>query len=448
MMPDKLLADLANRIDKRNAIVGVIGLGYVGIPVAAVVADTGFQVIGVDVNRDRVDHLSGGTNPLGGKEPGLDELIARMAASGKLRATTDHSALAAADLILICVDTPVGSDHRPQYKSLRAAATAIAPHLKPGALVIVESTTSPGTVRNVVRPLLEAGAKTGWYLGNCPERVMPGRLLQQLRTMLRVVGGESPEVAEVMALFYRTFVNAELDLTDSLTAELVKTAENAYRDVNIAFANELALICERAGGDVWKVRDLVNKAPTRHVLVPGAGVGGHCIPKDSWLLAAPLGEDMERSLLATSRHLNDAMPAHMADLVLDTLAAAGVRAAEARVTVLGFAYLGDSDDTRNSPTAALLPILEQAGCRMAVHDPFVAQYKGDLVEAVTGADCAVIMVSHSEYRTADLGALAKAMRHAVLVDGRNVFSTEALEAAGFHHRLVGAAARPGARVTR
>lgn len=153
---------------------------------------------------------------------------------------------------------------------------------------------------------------------------MPGRLLLHLRTMLRVVGGETPEVAEVMAGFYRAFVDADLDLTDSLTAELVKTAENAYRDVNIAFANELALICERAGGDVWKVRDLVNKAPTRHVLVPGAGVGGHCIPKDSWLLAAPLGEDMDGSLLATSRHLNDSMPAHMADLVLAALAEASI----------------------------------------------------------------------------------------------------------------------------
>src|SRR4029077_552426 len=155
--------------------------------------------------------------------------------------------------------------------------------------------------------------RTGWHLGNCPERVMPGRLLLQLRNMLRVIGADSKELGDVMLRFYRTFVDADLDVTDTLTAELVKTAENAYRDVNIAFANELALICERAGGDVWAVRELVNKAPTRHVLVPGAGVGGHCIPKDSWLLAAPLGEDVSRSLLATSRRINDGMPAHMAD---------------------------------------------------------------------------------------------------------------------------------------
>jgi UDP-N-acetyl-D-mannosaminuronic acid dehydrogenase len=261
--------------------------------------------------------------------------------------------------------------------------------------------------------------------------------------MLRVIGAETPEVAEVMAGFYRAFVDADLDLTDSLTAELVKTAENAYRDVNIAFANELALICELAGGDVWKVRDLVNKAPTRHVLVPGAGVGGHCIPKDSWLLAAPLGEDMDSSLLATSRHLNDSMPSHMADLVLAALAEASISPEGARVAVLGYAYLQDSDDTRNSPTAALLPMLESAGCKPAVHDPFVAAYQGDLMATLAGTDCAVVMVAHSEYSKLNLRVAAAAMRHAVLVDGRNVFSPAALEAAGFRHRRVGTATRNG-----
>jgi UDP-N-acetyl-D-mannosaminuronic acid dehydrogenase len=442
-VPDALLTDLAGRIDKRTAVIGVVGLGYVGTPVAAVVADSGFEVIGVDTNQERVGHLQAGRNPLGGEEPGLDDLVRRVVSGGRLRTTTQHAELAEADVILICVDTPVGPDHRPQYQSLKAACKSLAPHLKAGALVIVESTTSPGTVHGVVRPILEAGAKPGWRLGNCPERVMPGRLLLQLRTMLRVIGAETPEVAEVMAGFYRAFVDADLDLTDSLTAELVKTAENAYRDVNIAFANELALICELAGGDVWKVRDLVNKAPTRHVLVPGAGVGGHCIPKDSWLLAAPLGEDMNSSLLATTRHLNDSMPSHMADLVLAALAEASISPEGARVAVLGYAYLQDSDDTRNSPTAALLPILESAGCKPAVHDPFVAAYQGDLMATLAGTDCAVVMVAHSEYGKLDLRAAAAAMRHAVLVDGRNVFSPAALEAAGFRHRRVGTAARNG-----
>jgi UDP-N-acetyl-D-mannosaminuronic acid dehydrogenase len=445
-VPDDQLAALAGRIARREAVVGVVGLGYVGTPVAALVADTGFRVIGVDVNAERVAHLQAGRNPLGGEEPGLEDLIQKAVASGRLGATTKHSELADADLILICVETPVGLDHRPRYESLRAASKAIAPHLKPGALVIVESTTSPGTVHNVVQPLLESGAAHSWYLGNCPERVMPGRLLIQLRTMLRVVGADDPEVAAVMAGFYRTFVDADLDLTDSLTAELVKTAENAYRDVNIAFANELALICERAGGDVWKVRELVNKAPTRHVLLPGAGVGGHCIPKDSWLLASPLGEDMDASLLATSRRLNDGMPAHVADLVLGILAENGVPSSGARIAVLGYAYLENSDDTRNSPTATLLPILEAAGCAVSVHDPFVAPYQGDVMRTLAGADCTVVMVAHSAYRGIDLKAMAAAVRHLLLIDGRNIFDPKVLDAAGFHHRRIGTAPRTSTRV--
>ena len=423
----------------------MIGLGYVGVPVAATVADAGFNVIGVDVQKARVEPLRSGRSPLGGDEPGLDELVARVTAAGKLHATSDHADLGAADIVLICVDTPVDADHRPRYESLRAAVRSAAPHLKPGVVVVVESTTSPGTLRNVVKPLLESGAPPGWHLGNCPERVMPGRLLKQLRGMLRVVGADSPEVADAMVAFYRTFVDADLDVTDTLTAELVKTAENAYRDVNIAFANELAIVCERAGGDVWKVRELVNKAPTRHVLVPGAGVGGHCIPKDSWLLAAPLGEDASRSLLATSRRINDGMPGHVADLVLTMLGEAGVPAHGARVTVLGYSYLENSDDTRNSPSAALLPLLTGAGCNVVVHDPFVAEYQGDLLSLLEGADCAVLMVAHSEYRSLDPQAMARAMKHRLLVDGRNVFAPDKLDHAGFTHRLIGSAPTTAAR---
>ena len=444
-MTDRPLASLVDRIEKREITVGVIGLGYVGVPVAAVVADAGFRVVGVDVQKARVETLRSGRNPLGGDEPGLDDLVARVIAAGKLQATTDHAGLAAADVILICVETPVDADHRPRYESLRAAVRSAAPHLKPGAVVIVESTTSPGTLRNVVKPLLQAGARSQWHLGNCPERVMPGRLLTQLRGMLRVIGADSPEVAEVMVAFYRTFIDADLDVTDSLTAELVKTAENAYRDVNIAFANELAIVCERAGGDVWKVRELVNKAPTRHVLLPGAGVGGHCIPKDSWLLAAPLGEDAGQSLLATSRRINDGMPAHVADLVLEMLAEAGLPAQGARVTVLGYAYLEESDDTRNSPTATLIPLLSGAGCQVVVHDAFVEEYQGDVMSVLHGADCAVLMVAHSEYRSLDLQAMAGAMNHRLLVDGRNVFAAKKLDQAGFTQRLIGAAPNSAVR---
>jgi UDP-N-acetyl-D-mannosaminuronic acid dehydrogenase len=262
---------------------------------------------------------------------------------------------------------------------------------------------------------------------------MPGKLLKNMRTMSRVCGGSSPEVAELMAALYGTFVEGELDVADCLTAELVKTAENAYRDVGIAFANQLALICEQVGGDAWRVRQLVNKVPGRNVLLPGGGVGGHCIPKDSWLLASPLGDKAEDSLLGVARRTNDGMPAHVADLVGELIEAG----THARVAILGFAYLENSDDTRNSPSAELVRLLSKRGFEVAVHDPFVREHKGDAIDVMRDADCAVLMVAHSSYRDLDLRKAAAAMRTRALVDARGFFGADVLQKAGFDYRLIG-----------
>src|SRR5437667_7465242 len=212
----------------------------------------------------------------------------------------------------------------------------------------------------VVRPVLEP---RGIRVGHCPERVMPGRLLQNLRTMARVMGADSPEIADAMRALYSRYVDADLDATDLLTAELVKTTENAYRDINIAFANQVALICEEVGGDVWNVRELVNKSPGRNMLLPGAGVGGHCIPKDPWLLAAGLPPWAEATLIRSGRELNERMPGEVARLVEELLQKAGVQVAGASVAVLGYAYLEDSDDTRDSPTEVFLQRLVELGIR-------------------------------------------------------------------------------------
>jgi UDP-N-acetyl-D-mannosaminuronic acid dehydrogenase len=262
---------------------------------------------------------------------------------------------------------------------------------------------------------------------------MPGKLLRNMRTMNRVCGGSSPEVADAMVALYSTYVEGELDATDCLTAELVKTAENAYRDVSIAFANQLAVICEVVGGDVWRVRELVNKVPGRYVLLPGGGVGGHCIPKDSWLLATPLGAAAEDSLLGVARRVNDGMPEHVADLVGEM----ADPKSHAKVTILGYAYLENSDDTRNSPSAALKAILEKRGYDVTVHDPFVHQYAGDVMAALKGADCAVVMVAHSAYRELNLVTTANTMGKAQMVDARALFTAEALKVAGFRWLTIG-----------
>ncbi|HSG17530.1 MAG TPA: nucleotide sugar dehydrogenase, partial [Anaerolineae bacterium] len=341
-----LLEHLWRRIENKEAIIGIIGLGYVGLPVAATFADAGFSVTGVDIKSSRVDQINNGQNPIGGQEPGLAALLATAVASSRLRATDDYRALAEADVILIDVETPVDESHRPQYVALRSACKELAGIMKRGALVVVESTVAPGTIDRVVRPLLEqySGRQSAseFFIGACPERVMPGKLLRNLRTMSRVCGGETPEVAQLMVAFYRQIVEAELDLADPVTAELVKTTENAYRDVQIAFANEVALICEAVGADIWQVRDLVNKVPFRHMHLPGAGVGGHCIPKDPWLLASAADESTPARLIPQARAVNDGMPHHVAELTLEALRTEGLDVSEARVVVLGYAYLENS----------------------------------------------------------------------------------------------------------
>ena len=437
-----MLPELKKKIESKQARLAVIGLGYVGLPVACMFARAGFDVLGVELRPARVEQINAGVSPIEGDEPGLADLLAEVAAGGKLRATSDYAQLGDCDVVLIDVETPVDDQHTPRYQALRSALGSLAPVLKVGALVIVESTIAPGTMLKVVCPLLEQGSgrqlNQGFYLGNCPERVMPGKLLANLSTLSRVVGGGSPETAAVMAALYAHIVKADLDPADWITAELVKTVENAYRDVQIAFANEVALICEALGGDVWKVRELVNKSPYRQMHLPGAGVGGHCIPKDPWLLVYGVqGQGVPLRLIPAARAVNDGMPRHMVELLVSALAEQGRGIAGARILVLGYAYLEDSDDTRNSPSTALVTRLKELGALPVIHDPYVPEYQGDLYELGRGCQAAVVMVSHRAYKGLDLAKLAQALSLPVLVDGRRVVDANYARSIGYHYRGIG-----------
>jgi UDP-N-acetyl-D-mannosaminuronic acid dehydrogenase len=271
----------------------------------------------------------------------------------------------------------------------------------------------------------------GFYLGNCPERVMPGKLLSNLHTLGRVVGGGNQETAEVMIELYRHIVQGDLDATDWITAELVKTVENAYRDVQIAFANEVARICEALGSDVWKVRQLVNKSPSRQMHLPGAGVGGHCIPKDPWLLAYGVkGMDVRLRLIPAARAINDEQPLHMVELLQEGMKEVDGKLKGSRILVLGYAYLENSDDTRNSPSEVL-------GAQPIVHDPYVGEFQGEAMEMANGCDAVVVMVAHTTYKTIDLHNLKNALRKPVMVDGRRVFDFLQAEKEGWVYKGVG-----------
>lgn len=432
---------LQQKIENQTAKLAVIGLGYVGLPVACEFARVGFHVLGVDIIQERVDEINRGLSPIEGDEPGLTELLEDVVGQRKLHATTNYADLKDRDVILIDVETPIDDDHQPRYEALRAVLNDLGPVLKDGALVIVESTIAPRTMQDLVLPVLEESSSKrlnqDFFLGNCPERVMPGKLLANLRYVSRVVGGMTSETAETMMSLYKYVVDAKLDSTDCVTAEVVKTTENAYRDVNIAFANEVALICEDIGANVWEVRELVNKSPGRNMLFPGAGVGGHCIPKDPWLLVANVAKDFEPLLIPAARSINDGMPLHMVDLTVEALRECGIGIDDSRIAVLGYAYLENSDDTRNSPSKVLVERLQDLGAEVVIHDPYITEYQGDIMEATRGCNVFVIMVAHDVYRSFDWNDLSIDHGKVALIDGRNVFNPDQINLQSICYCAVG-----------
>ena len=431
------LQTLHQLVSIRQAKVGVVGLGYVGLPVACMLAEAGFRVTGLDIKQERIDMINAGISPVEGKEPGLAELLERVVQNGKLNATTDFITLSDADIILIDVETPIDENNIPQYRALKAACKSLSAVVRNGALVIVESTIAPGTMERVVRPLLEevSGKKSGqdFFLGACPERVMPGKLLANLQSMSRVCGGDTPEVAEVMVNFYRHIVQADLDQADLITAELTKTAENAYRDVNIAFANELAKICQSVGADFLKVRTLVNKSPGRNVLMAGAGVGGHCIPKDPWLLAYGAEGNVDLRLIPAARYVNDSMPEHLVSILENAFAGLGKPLEGSKIAVLGYAYLEESDDIRNSPSETLVNLLDAKNVEVVVQDPYVHGYQQSVLDSLEGCDAAIVMVAHQAYREFDLNDAKVRLRTPILIDGRRVIDPQKAVDAGLHY---------------
>jgi len=425
--------------------VAVVGVGYVGLPLACVLAEAGFQTIGRDVDGQRVQTINSGRSPIAGKEPGLEELLGKVVSSGMLRATTDMQECSGADAYFVCVDTPIGSDRRPRLDVLRSVSADIGKVMRRGSLVVIESTLPPGTMHGIVIPLLEKGsgmrAGEDFSVVHCPERVMPGRLLYNMRNYSRVLGGIDQGSVERAKHYYSKIIKAELFSSDLLSTEISKTAENAYRDVQIAFANEVALICEQLGADAFEVRRLVNTCPFRDMHIPGAGVGGHCLPKDSWLLLSSVDQE-EMRIIPGAREVNESMPLHTALLAEEALLEADRPLKDARISVMGLAFLRDSDDTRNSPSKVIVDHFLERGADVIVHDPFVVErYKvpveRDLRRALLGSDCAIFVTDHSAYRGMDMEVAKDVMRTLIVVDGRNLFDGPRLVDLGFHYRGVG-----------
>jgi UDP-N-acetyl-D-mannosaminuronic acid dehydrogenase len=448
--------------------IAVIGMGYVGIPMAVLLADAGNNVIGIQRRSERsgwkIDWLNEGKCPIGGNEPDLPEMLKRVVSEGRLKVTDNYEVIAETDVVLIDVQTPTDEDHVPRYESLIEVCNKLGPYLKPGKVVIIESTVAPGTTEYMVKPILEkqsglnAGLPNGFGLCFSCERVMVGRLIHNIRLYPKIVGGIDEESAAIARSIYEPVVKAGVYSTNIMTAEVSKTVENAYRDVQIAFANEVALLCESLGIDVYKVREFVNNLPNdpsvphanpvRNMHFPGAGVGGHCLPKDSWLLMhgyKKYGQTKNQypvSLLTVARYLNDWMPIHMVDLLETALKEAGKELRNSTVCVLGYAFLENSDDPRNTPTIPLLKELEKRGAKYRIHDPYISTDEGYIIEqdletALAGCDAMIIMTKHNEYKSITPDMLKSYSKVKVIIDGRDTLDPEKYIASGYIFKSVG-----------
>lgn len=400
---------LISRLKDRTAKVGVLGLGYVGLPLAVVFADAGFSVTGIDPDQSKIDTIN---NKVSHIQDVSNEHIARHVASGKLKATSDFSVLQEMDAVSICVPTPLRKTGDPDLSYILSAAESLGQFIHPDMVVVLESTTYPGTTREILLPILtkEPDLIPGknFFLAFSPERVDPGRKDWTTLNTPKVIGGITPDCSEVAGVWYEQALQSVVPVSSSEVAEMAKLLENTFRMINIGLVNEMAIMCNRLGVDVWEVIEAAATKPFGFMkFTPGPGLGGHCIPIDplylSWRLRAL---NYTARFIELASEINTGMPRYVINLVQDALNDHQKALNGSRVLVLGAAYKADIDDVRESPALDIIGLLIQKGARVEYHDPYIPSLKHDgwsldsvqdLMPSVQQADCVVIITNHSVY---------------------------------------------------
>jgi len=409
--------------------VSVIGLGYIGLPTAAVIASRGIEVIGVDVSQHAVDIINQGKIHI--VEPDLDMLVQSAVTTGKLRATTEPEA---ADVFLIAVPTPFSDGYKPDLSYIEAAVKKVAVVLKKGDLVILESTSPVGTTEKISSWMSEIRADLSFphqqseqpdvQVAHCPERVLPGYVIQELVSNDRVIGGLTPYCAEKAKALYQVFVKAECIITDARTAEMAKLTENSFRDVNIAFANELSIICDKLNINVWELIQLANRHPRVNILNPGAGVGGHCIAVDPWFIVDSTPD--EARLIRTAREVNDSKP----EFVINKIRKVAEEFKKPKIALLGLAFKADIDDLRESPAVGIAEtVIQEALGDVLVVEPHIkelpAKLQADNVsfvslgESLEQANIIVTLTDHSIFKQVKQSVL----QEKVIIDARGIWES-------------------------
>ncbi len=400
---------LKEKLINKTAVLGVCGLGYVGLPLAVEKAKAGFRVVGFDVQQEKVDMINAGQNYIGDV---LGEDLADMVSAGRLEATTDFALASQCDCICIAVPTPLDKHQEPDISFVRSSTESIAPYLHKDMLIVLESTTYPGTTEELLKPILEkaSGLKCGtdFYLAFSPERVDPGNLIYKTKNTPKVVGGCTPECTEVAAAMYETVLEAPVyKVSSPAIAEMEKILENTYRNVNIGLINELAILCDRMKIDIWEVIDAAKSKPYGfQPFYPGPGLGGHCIPLDPYYLSWKAREyGFHTSMIEASMMVNDRMPEYCVDRAARILNGMKKAVCGTKVLMLGVAYKQDIDDFRESPAISVIEELLKRGAEVEYFDPWVPKFRRGALsmqsipaltaEAVSGADLVMITTAHT-----------------------------------------------------
>lgn len=454
-MSTKLLSlspeNIQSYLEQGMLRVCVIGLGRIGMPTAAVFASSNANVLGVDINQRVVEAVnSGGT--LFVDEPGLNEMVSEAVAKSKLFATTDiHKAVSSSDIIIVSVPTPVDETKVPDYSYIKRACRDLGRSLQEGSIVVIESSVGPGTVETLLKPILEeeSSLKAGYDFGlaSCPERSDPGNIIKNMFSVPRVVGATDKRTCDIVAEVYRHVFKVEIvKVRNPKTANAVKLTENLFRDVNIALANEFALLFEELGIDAFEV---INACATKYNFMPhypGAGVGGPCLPSNPYYL---ISEGVKTGnipyLIRLAREINDRMPDHIVGLTMEALNEIGKTVRGSNIAVLGLSYKPEVKDVQLAPSEKIVKKLASMHAKLSLYDPyfknenvFGQRVKQTVDEAVESADCIIVLTAHREFRSINLEELSKKIgKRAALVDGRNCFDPGRATSSGFVYRGVG-----------
>ena len=421
--------------------VSIFGLGYVGLPLACLCAKKKYTVYGVDVDLKKVARINEGISPV--KDPRLETDIKNL--KGLIKATTDGlAAVQDSDIIIVCVPTPVDEVNKPNMQFVESAMRTVSQGLKRGQLVILESTVAPGATERIVKDILEESgyvAGVDFYLAHCPERIDPGNKDWNIESIPRVVGAFGTEGARKAKEFYESILDADVHVLCSLKAtEATKIFENAFRDVNIAFVNEMAKSCDVLDIDLTEVLRGASTKPFGFMpFYPGCGVGGHCIPVDPYYLIYSAKENgFTPEFLSLSREINNKMPEYTVERLIDAFDESGKNVSESVIAVLGVAYKGGVDDLRESPALKIIPRLEETGASIRIFDPYVPgkSTTGSIDSAVDGSDCVLVLTDHPEFKNLDPAAF-KNKGVSIVIDGRNIFDKESVKNSGLIYRGIG-----------